>query len=105
MPTVTSGAATRPARAPASTRWHEDRQSMAFMSFTASVTDMSPMPPTGENTDGTAAVVLLPETTAAHVMKSASVDVDALSSDGINSKPEDGTSQDVYGDIVGVGAK
>jgi len=78
---------------------------MAFMSSTASVTDMSQMPPTGENTDGTAAVVLLPEATAAHVMKSASVDVDALSSDGINSETEDRTSQDVYGDIVGVGAK
>jgi len=95
VPTVASSAAARPARAPASTRWHDDRQLTADMPSTASVTDMSPMPPTDEG------AVL--DATAADVLNSASVDVDALSSDGNHSEPEDGTSQDVCDDIMGVG--
>jgi len=54
------------------------------------------MPPTDEGA--------VSDATAADVLNSASVDVDALSSDGNHSEPEDGTSQDVCDDIMGVGA-
>ena len=66
------------------------------MSSAASVNDMSPLPSTDEGA--------VSDATAADVSNSASVDVDALTSDGNHSEPEDGTSQDVDDDIMGEGA-